>query len=85
MQYQQIFNRIIEMERASARNPNLMQTYKVMWEGLKEEIQFDKINSETSHNSSFIQDLPLCQRCWKIGQVQKDCPHCKGTGHCSPK
>ena len=31
------------MEQASARNPNLMQTYEVMWKTLKEEVQYDKI------------------------------------------
>lgn len=23
---------------------------------------------------------PTCKRCWTIGQIQKDCPDCKGTG-----
>lgn len=35
--------RMIEMEQASQRNPNLMQTYEVMWKALKEEIQYDRI------------------------------------------
>ena len=38
MKYEQVFKRMIQMERASARHPNLIQTYKVMWESLKEEI-----------------------------------------------
>lgn len=28
---------------------------------------------------------PVCQLCWKKGQIQKDCPHCKGTGKEYPK
>ncbi len=23
---------------------------------------------------------PLCQRCWQIGQIEKDCPRCHGSG-----
>ena len=36
-----ILDRMIMMEQASMRHPNLMQTYKVMWEGLKRELKGD--------------------------------------------
>ena len=37
---EEIFNRMVKMEQASYQNPNLLQTYEVMWNGLKKELQF---------------------------------------------
>ena len=43
MKFKQVFDRMIQMEIASADHPNLMQTYEVMWNALKKEIQFGKV------------------------------------------
>ena len=39
VEFNSIFDRMVSMEAASQRNPNLMQTYEVMWKALKEEIR----------------------------------------------
>jgi len=40
MNNKQIFNIMVEMEIASAKNPNAMQTYEYMWNTLKKQMQF---------------------------------------------
>ena len=38
--HKEIFNQMVRMEQSSAKNTNLMQTYKVMWNYLKADMQF---------------------------------------------
>lgn len=58
MKNKEIFDRMIKLENASARNPNLLQTYEVMWNCLKQEIQHDKIiNIELKYNNEVSQQL----------------------------
>lgn len=38
-----IFYRMIELEKESESNPNKIMTYKILWDKLKEELQFNRI------------------------------------------
>src|SRR3990167_9716429 len=37
----EVFDKMVDMEVASHRNPNLLQTYEVMWNNLKNKLQFE--------------------------------------------